>query len=72
MWSILKESPVAEFQGAFYKQVRSVSHGRPLLYCNGAIHMMQLLVCYANHFVELIEIFPSVTPGKSKETAIER
>lgn len=60
---------MAEFGSAFSKQVRFVTNGRPLLYCNGTLHLIQVLVTYANHFIELVEIFPG--NGKSPPS-IER
>ena len=57
-WSKLHPESKIAIPSAFKRQVRHVSHGRPIIYCNGEIHLMQLVVCYANHFVELIEIFP--------------
>ena len=71
LWKVLDERPLFSFKSAFEKQVRQVSHGRPLLYCNGELHMMQLLMVYANHFIELVEIFPASSKQKQAAT-IER
>ena len=60
---------------AFEKQVRHVCSGVPIVWHGEAIHMMQIVVSYANYFVELIEIFPpsdSGSEGKVKPFNIER
>ena len=58
-WSKLSPTPIVTFKSYFPKQARYVTNGKPLLYCNGEVHMMQIVISYANHFAELVEIFPS-------------
>ena len=71
-WSKLNPSPIVTFKSYFPKQARHVTNGRPLLYCNGEVHMMQIVVSYANHFTELVEIFPSSNVKKCQSANIER
>ena len=58
-WSQLESEPIAVLNSQFVRQVRHVTSGRPLLHCNGELHLLQIIVSYANHYKELIEIFPS-------------
>lgn len=58
-WNKLQAEPLVMLESKFVRQVRHVSSGKPLVYCNG-LHCMQLIVCYANHYIELVEIFPQV------------
>jgi len=56
-WEKLDEAPLVILPSKFVRQVRHVTEGKPLMHCNGELLSMQLLICYANHYIELVEIF---------------
>ena len=50
---------IAEFPSNFKGQVRHITGSIPPQFCNKKLHKLQLLITYANYFVELLDIFPS-------------
>ena len=50
---------IVEFPSNFKGQLRHITGSTPPQYCNGKLHKLQILVTYANYFVEVVEIYPS-------------
>ena len=51
---------VTTFPSNFKGQVRHIAESIPPQFCNGKLHKLQVLVAYANYFVELVEIYPHI------------